>query len=108
MKYGLTRYVNVYNFESERGERIIATAGDYIRSQNWCKKNVKADDDGMADLLQTYAWAYFALKRSGKLEEYGLAPEVSQDALMDMADTVSVFMEQIEDDSLPLAPTPEA
>lgn len=108
MKYGLTRYVYVYDFKTEKGEKVIATGGDYIRSQMWCKNHVKVSDEGLADLLQTYAWAYFALKRLGKLAEYDLDAECSQDALMDMADKVSIYTEQVKDDELPLASTAEA
>ncbi len=103
MKYGLTRKLNVYGLESHKGEEVIATAGDYLQSQLWCSKNLKGVDDGIADLYQTFAWAWFALSRSDKLEEYGIQAELTQDALNEMASTVTVFMEAIPDDSLPLA-----
>lgn len=103
MKYGLTRYVYVYDFKTEKGEKVIATGGDYIRSQMWCKNHVKVSDEGLNDLLQTYAWAYFALKRLGKLGDYGIDADPSQDALIGMADKVSVYTESIKDDELPLA-----
>lgn len=105
MKYGLTRKLNVYSIEDQKGEEVIATAGDYLQSQLWCSNNLKGVADGIADLYQTYAWAWFALKRNGKLAEYGINAELSQDALTEMASTVTVFMESIEDDSLPLAGT---
>lgn len=103
MKYGLTRKLNVYGLESQKGEEIIATAGDYLQSQLWCSKHLKGIDGGIADLYQTFAWAWFALSRNGRLSEYGIAAELTQDALTDMASTVTVFMEAIPDDSLPLA-----
>ncbi len=103
MKYGLTRNLNVYSIEAQKGEEVIATAGDYLQSQLWCSSNLKVVDDGVADLYQTFAWAWFALKRNGKLAEYGLAAEITQDALTDMASAVTVYMEGIPDDSLPLA-----
>lgn len=103
MKYGLTRNLQVYSIEGEKGEEVIATAGDYLQSQLWCSNHLKGVQDGIADLYQTFAWAWFALKRHGKLADYGLAAELSQDALTEMASTVTVYMEQIPDDSLPLA-----
>ncbi|MDY3129287.1 MAG: hypothetical protein SOW20_04575 [Berryella intestinalis] len=103
MKYGLTRKLNVYGLETKKGEEVIATAGDYLQSQLWCSSNLNGVDGGIADFYQTFAWAWFALKRNGKLEEYGIAAEITQDALTDMASTVTVYMEAIEDDSLPLA-----
>lgn len=103
MKYGLTRKLNVYNFESQMGEEVIATAGDYLQSQLWGKKNLKDIDGDLADLFQTYAWAWFALKRDGKLAEYGINAELTQETLIDMASTVSIQMESIPEDSLPLA-----
>lgn len=103
MKYGLTRNLHVYNIQTQKGEVLISAPGDYLQSQLWCQKHLKGLDDGIADLYQTFAWAWHALKRNGKLEEYGLSPELTVDALTDMADTVSVYMEVIKDDALPLA-----
>lgn len=103
MKYGLTRKLNVYSIESQKGEEVIATAGDYLQAQLWCSKNINGLPDGMADLMQTFAWAWYAMKRNGKLADYGIAPELSQDALIDMASTITVYMESIPDDALPLA-----
>lgn len=103
MKYGLTRKLNVYSIEDQKGEEVIATAGDYLQSQLWCSNNLKNLPDGMADLMQTFAWAWYAMKRHGKLADYGIAPELSQDALINMASTITVYMEAIPDDALPLA-----
>ena len=107
MKYGLTRKLNIYSIEGQKGEEVIATAGDYMQSQLWCSKNIKDVADGIADLYQTFAWAWFAMKRHGLLEEYGVSAELSQDALTDMASAVTVYMEAIPDDSLPLAKQPK-
>ena len=103
MKYGLTRKLNVYSFDSQKGEEVIATAGDYLQAQLWCSKHLKGVEEMIADLYQTFAWAWYALSRNGKLEEYGIAAELTQDVLNDMASAVTVYMEQIPDDSLPLA-----
>lgn len=103
MKYGLTRNLNVYNVETQKGEVLLSTPGDYLQSQLWCAKNLKGFEGGIADLYQTFAWAWFALKRNGKLDEYGIQPELSVYALSAMANSVTVFMEEVKEDSLPLA-----
>ena len=103
MKYGLTRKLNVYSLEEQKGEEVIATAGDYLQSQLWCSNHLKGLAEGISDLYQTFAWAWFALKRHGKLAEYGISAELTQDALTEMASIVTVYMEAIPDDSLPLA-----
>lgn len=102
MKYGLTRKLNIYSIEQKKGDEVIATAGDYLQAQLWCSKNLKGVEDGIADLYQTFAWAWFAMSRSRLLEPYGVSAELSQDALTDMASAVTVYMEAIPDDSLPL------
>ena len=106
MKYGLTRSLSVYGYALEKGETVIATAGDYLKSQMWCKKNLKGMDGGVADLLESYAWAWFALERNGKLDGYGIADEITVDGLTDMASAVSIYLETVPDDSLPLAGSP--
>lgn len=103
MKYGLTRNLNIYCFDTEEAETILATAGDYIQSQLWCEKNLKGMSDGIADLYGTYAWAYSAMRRRGILEKFGVSPELTREALDDMANKVSVYMETIQDDALPLS-----
>lgn len=103
MKYGLTRRLNVYSIEKQKGEEVIATAGDYLQSSLWCSNNLKGMDEGIADLYQTFAWAWYALMRTGKLSDYGISGDLSVDALNDMASAVTVFMDSVEEDSLPLA-----
>lgn len=105
MKYGLTRKLQVYVFESQKAEEVIATAGDYLQSQLWCSKHAKGMDEGIADMFQTFAWAWFALSRNGLLDDLGISAELSIDTLTDMASAITVYLEQIPDDSLPLAST---
>ena len=106
MKYGLTRRLHVYDIEKQVGDEVFATAGDYLQSQLWCQKNLKGMDGDIADIYQAYAWAWYALKRHGKLAGYGIAEEISLDALNDMASVVTVNLEAIKDDSLPLLGSP--
>lgn len=102
MKYGLSRRLNVYSVEGQHGEEVIALAGDYLNAEMWCSANLAGMEQGVRDLYQTFAWAWFALKRLGRLDAYGIAGELSQDALTDMANTVTVYMDSVEEDSLPL------
>lgn len=103
MKYGLTRVLQVYDLQEKKGEEVeFATAGDYLQAQMWCQRNLKGIDELTADLYQTFAWAWHALVRLGKAEEYGISGELSQDALDAMASRVTVYMESVPDDSLPL------
>lgn len=103
MKYGLTRTLQVYGIENGIGSAMLATAGDYLQSQLWCQKNIDLGNDGANELVQTYAWAWYALRRNGKLAEYGIPEEISRDALFEMMDKATVYLEAVKDDSLPLA-----
>lgn len=104
MKYGLTRIVQIYSFEDEKGEELVATPGDYLQANMWSAKSLgNVEPKDAEDLLGVYAWVWFALKRLGKLDEYGIAAEIDQAALIDMAGKVSVYLEEPRKDSLPLA-----
>ena len=103
MKYGLTRKLNAYGIETGYGTVVVAMAGDYIKSQLWCQEGIDGVPEGIADLYQTFAWAWFALDRNGLLGKFGLEGPLSRDALDDMARKVTVYMESVEEDSLPLA-----
>ena len=105
MKYGLARKLYVYDFGTEMGEELIATGGDYTRSQLWCKKNLKDVDADLADLFQSLAWVWYALKRNGKLADYGVGAELTQDTLLDMFDGLTFQFESFAEDALPLAST---
>lgn len=103
MKYGLTRKLNAYSIEKKNGVEVIATAGDYMQSQLWCSKHLEPMEQMLADLYQTFAWAWFALRRNGELKTFGLPEKLSSQADIEaMAGDVTVFMEMVEDDSLPL------
>ena len=107
MKYGLTRKLNAYDLDSKQSVECIATAGDYIQSQLWCQRVLKDMPAGIMDIYQTFAWAWYALKRRGELEKLGLGEELTRDELDNMTVRITVYMEGIEDDSLPLAATAE-
>lgn len=103
MKYGLTRQVDIYCYEKETGHEVYATAGDYMRSQKWASENLGGMEEGMANLYQTYAWVWFALSRLGKLDEFGIKAEINEETIEEMAGLISVHLEPVPDDSLPLA-----
>ncbi len=106
MKYGLARKLYIYHFETQKGEELIATGGDYTRSQLWCKKNLNDVDTELADLFQSLAWVWYALKRNGKLADYGVSAELTQEGLLEMFDGLTFQFESFAEDALPLASTP--
>lgn len=103
LKYGLVRTANIYNTQSHEGAEVIATTGDYLKAQFWSDENLNDLDTEIRDILQTFVWAYIAARRNGEAERLGLPDKMTKDALFDMADNVTVFMDGIEDGSLPLA-----
>lgn len=107
MKYGLARNIQVYNIDTQKGGEVISTTGDYLQAQMWMDKHMDGYDSEIKDVLQAYAWAYFALKRNGRLKEFGISEELTDETLLEMANVVTVYLEQIEDGSLPLANQPK-
>lgn len=103
LKYGLTRKIDLYDVDTHEGLEVISTTGDYLKAHMWLNKNLKSDDEELRDILQAYAWAYYALARTGNLGKFSLESELTKDILFSMADHMTVFLNPIEDGSLPLA-----
>lgn len=104
LKYGLARTVDIYNIETQEGGQIIASTGDYLQAHLWLNKNLKSEDEEMRDILQAYAWAYFAAKRNGDIDRFGLPQKLEKkDDLFDMANVCTVYLEPIQEGTLPLA-----
>lgn len=101
MNYGLARKLDIYSVEEQKGETIITSAGDWSRADRWCREHIE-EDGTRAGLLQTYCWAWFALLRKKKLAEYGISSELTMETLEEMFDIVTVYIDEIEADSLPL------
>lgn len=101
MHYGLTFAAELYDFEREERHDIVTRPGDYIRMMRWRDERQTKDAD-LNSLEINYAVVYFALKRLGRLEEFGL-PDVLDDAAIEaMADRVSVYVDSVKEDTLPL------
>ena len=97
MRYAMTFSVDVYDFDKDEGERVIARPGDYIRMRDWADEAMPGEaDDLVRNLRVNYALAWFALRRLGRLDDYGLPGELSVAALDAMADRLSVFVEEYE------------
>lgn len=103
MKYGMTFKVDLYDFNDEKGEELTTRPGDYLQMQLWRNKHIAKMPDDAADIYNNYALIYFALKREGRLAEYGIADEpLTIEAIDDMATRLSVYAEHMKADSLPM------
>lgn len=106
MRYGMTFLVDFYDFDNERGEQILTRPGDYIQMQLWTDKHMKpaaGEDANMRDMRVNYAVTWFALKREGRLGDFGIPDELTVDVINAMADRFSVYVDTPKEDSLPLA-----
>ena len=105
MQYGLTFVMDMYDFEKDQELHVLTMPGDYIRMSRWAKENLDGadDDDMVTSLRRNFATAWFALERRGKLAEMGLPGELDLAAVDAMADRFSIYVNQMEDGSLPLA-----
>lgn len=102
MRYGLTFKASVYDFEREEAFEIVTRPGDYIRMQRW-KETRNDGGSGELDVLESnYAVVWFALQRTGRLAEFGVPDQLDSAAIDAMADRMSVFVDGVEEDSLPL------
>ena len=103
MKYGLARNIQVYNIDTHEGAEVVSTTGDYLHAHMWMKDHVNDFDEETRDVLQAYVWAYFAVKRAGLLDKFDLPEKLTKDGLFKMADCTTIFLDTIDDGSLPLA-----
>lgn len=105
MKYGLTFIMDLYDFEKEQELHVLTTPGDYIRMCKWADEHLTDPQPSgdVKDLRRNYATTWHALKRRGKLDELGLPGELDVDAVDAMADRFSIYVNSMEDGSLPLA-----
>ena len=105
MKYGMTFLVDLYEFEAERDIHVITTPGDFIRMSNWADgfPEVAQAREDVRNLRYNFATVWFAFKRRGELDEFGLPHELTMDAVDEMADRFSIYVNDVEDGSLPLA-----
>lgn len=103
MKYGLAKKVDLYNFNTGVRETIIARPGAWHEAALWGANHKGEADEAVSGVESTYAWAYFAIKQAGKLDEYGLPAKLDRKAILAMMDTMTVYMEDLEDGDLPLA-----
>lgn len=103
MKYGLTKNAQIYSFEKKIADTILLTPGDNIQASMWIAKNGDSVDKDIRGVFEVYAWVFIGMRRLGMLETYSVADELSIDNLMKMADIVSVYLDDVEEDSLPLA-----
>lgn len=107
MKYGMTFSIEMYDAENGEEHSILSMPGDYIRMSAWVDENLEPTaNDTVNALRRNYATAWFALKRRGKLDEYGLPGKLTVEAIDAMADRFTVYVEEVAEDSLPLTGEP--
>lgn len=108
--YGMTFAVDLHDFEGGGEARFVAMPGDYIRMGTWAEKGLPRTDGEEAEtvliLRRNYAIAWHALKRLGRLEEFGLPETLDVAAIDAMADRYIVDINELKDGDVPLAKRP--
>lgn len=103
MKYGATFKADIYLYDEEKGETLVTRASDYLKTQLWAPDNTAKMADAAEGMYNNYALVYFALRREGRLSEYGIAADkLTIDVLDGMTERMSVFVSSFKDDELPL------
>lgn len=105
MEYGLTFVADMYDFDEGEEMHVLTMPGDYIRMAKWADGNIDpSEGETVTNLRRNYALAWHALARRGKAEELGLPAELTIEAVDAMADRFSIYINEVEDGSLPLPP----
>lgn len=108
MKLSMTFKIDVYDFDAGKGETLLSTPGDYIRTRRWLDENMPEvdGDDAVSNILGNLVTAWHVLQRSKKLGDYGLPSKLTPKAVEGMADRLSVYVEYCSstegDDAPPL------
>lgn len=103
MKYGATFKADIYLYDEEKGETLVTRASDYLQTQLWAPSNTAKMADSAEGLYNNYALVYFALKREGRLAEFGIDYEkLTVAELNDMTERMAVYVSSFKDDELPL------
>ena len=107
MKYGMVFSIEMYDAEKQEEHSILSMPGDYIRMSKWADENLEPMASETANALRrNYVTAWFAISRRGKLEEFGLPAKLTVEAVDAMADRFTVYVEEVEEGSLPLTKAP--
>jgi hypothetical protein len=101
MQYGLTKNLNVYSPELGTGEIVPVMAGSYIMALKWVQNNV--EDESEHNFFHSIAWAWYGLKKAGLLDKYELPKKLTYDSAIEVADKITIYLDDVEPDSLPLA-----
>lgn len=102
MNFGLAKKVEVYNFDTQKGETIIARPSAWHEAALWGANHKGEVEDAVEGVHSTYTWAYFALKHAGKLKDYGLPEKLDRKVIAAMIDTMSVYLADLTDEDVPL------
>lgn len=104
MEYGMVFILDMYDFEECEAMHILTMPGDYIRMSRWTAEHSDlSGSETVGNLMRNYALAWFALRRRGELGKYALPGELDDAVLEGMSDRFSIFVNEMDDASLPLA-----
>lgn len=107
MKYGMAFIIEMYDADNNEEHRILSMPGDYIRMSKWADENLQPMANETANSLRrNYATAWHAIKRRGKLAEYGMPEKLTVETVDEMADRFTIYVEDVAEGSLPLAGEP--
>ncbi len=83
---------------------FVSTAGDFMRLSRWADKNLTpTSSEANENMHKNYALVWFALSRLGRLADYGLPDEITEEAVEAMADRYGLDVERFDSDKAPLA-----
>ncbi len=103
MRYGLTRSIDIYDYENETGETFVAPASSWFKATNWLDAHAdELEGVSTAGPYENYVWAYYGLVDANKADKYGLKEPKCLGDIVDMASKVAVSFNEPEADSLPL------
>lgn len=102
MNYGATFKLEIFDFETGESGVIISRPSDYLQMQLWGESATGKLPKAAGELYGNYAVLWFALRRLGELEKYGLSDEkLTVDELTKLSERVSIYVSTVKDEDLP-------
>lgn len=90
---GLGRTISIYDYKNEKADEVRSRPGSWAKASKWVGFGALDDEpEAVRGVLESYAWAWYALEAAGKLEAYGLGEQLTVHELYDMMDKVDVVI----------------